>query len=111
MQTFAVLTRLSAEALSQPAAVEKLEKEVAAKLAERCPRAKWLNSFAVLGPCDYLDIFEAPDAEVAAQAALVIRSFGHATTETWLLIPWRRYLELAQGTEASRRRGRRATAS
>jgi uncharacterized protein with GYD domain len=44
-----------------------------------------------LGPYDYLDILEAPDDVTASKVATIIRSFGHATTETWSAIPWGRY--------------------
>lgn len=55
-----------------------------------------MASYAVLGPCDYLDIFEAPNEEVAAKVALVVRSFGHAVTETWVATPWDRFLDLTR---------------
>jgi uncharacterized protein with GYD domain len=58
---------------------------------------KWLANYAVLGPCDYLDIFEAPDNDAATKVALLVRSFGHATTETWVLTPWDRYEGMAKG--------------
>jgi uncharacterized protein with GYD domain len=48
----------------------------------------------VLGPCDYLDLFEAPDNEVAAKVAVIVRSFGHATTETWPVTPWERFRDV-----------------
>lgn len=47
-------------------------------------------------PLDYLDIFEAPDPEAATKVALIVRSFGHAATETWLATNWDRFLELAR---------------
>jgi uncharacterized protein with GYD domain len=52
----------------------------------------------VLGPYDYLDIFEAPDNEAAAKVAVVVRSFGHATTETWPATPWERFRKIIQAT-------------
>ena len=53
------------------------------------------SSVSVLGPCDYIDIFEAPDPDTATKVALLIRSFGHGTTETWFATPWDRFTELA----------------
>jgi uncharacterized protein with GYD domain len=48
-------------------------------------------NYAILGPCDYLDVFEAPDETVAAKVVMIIRSYGHATTETWTAMPWERF--------------------
>ena len=41
-----------------------------------------MGNYAVLGPWDYLDILEASDSEAATKVALLVRSFGHAHTET-----------------------------
>jgi len=92
-----MLTRLSPEALTRPGAVANLNKKVEERIRQECPGVKWLANYAVLGPCDYLDVFEAPDADTATRVALLVRSFGHATTETWVATPWDRFLTLAQG--------------
>lgn len=96
MATFAVLTRLSPEAVKEPKAIEALGAAVTQKLAAEVPEARWVASYAVLGPYDYLDIFEAPDHETAHKVAVILRSFGHAVTETWLLTPWDRFVSLAR---------------
>ncbi len=95
MATFALLTRLSPEALTRPDSVSDLNKKVTERIQRDCPAVKWLGNYAVLGPFDYLDIFEAPDVETATKVALIIRSLGHAQTETWALTPWDRYERLA----------------
>ena len=97
MATYAMLTRLSPEALKRPESVAELNKEAEDRIKKECPNVKWLANYAVLGPCDYLDIFEAPDPDTATKVALLVRSFGHATTETWVATPWDRFEQLAQG--------------
>ena len=97
MANYIMLTRLSPEALTRPGAVGNLNKKVEERIRQECPGVKWLANYAVLGPCDYLDVFEAPDADTATRVALLVRSFGHATTETWVATPWERFLTLAQG--------------
>jgi uncharacterized protein with GYD domain len=81
MPTYVMLTRVSGDALTE-------------KLHADCPEVKWLASYAVLGGYDYLDVFEAPDNEVATKVAVVVRSFGHASTETWPATPWERFKQL-----------------
>ncbi len=97
MATYALLTRLSPEALTKPGAVVELNRKVEDSIKKECPGVKWVANYAVLGPCDYLDIFEAPDIETATKAVLLVRSFGHATTETWVVTPWDRFADLAKG--------------
>ncbi len=95
MATYVMLTKLAPEALKRPSAVSELNKQVEERLRRECPEVKWISNYAVLGPCDYLDIFEAPNAETATRVALLVRSFGHATTETWIATPWAKFVELA----------------
>lgn len=102
MPVYAMLTRLSPEALTRPESVVDLDRTVSTRVKQECPQVKWVANYAVLGPCDYLDVFEAPDAESATKVALIVRSLGHAVTETWLLTPWARFKELA-GSMAARR--------
>lgn len=96
MQTYVMLTKLSPEALKEPGSVGPLNREVEDRIKQEVPEVQWRANYAVLGPYDYLDIFEAPDAEAATKVALVVRSFGNATTETWLATEWQRFLGLAQ---------------
>jgi uncharacterized protein with GYD domain len=91
MATYVVLTRLTPESVKTPADLKRLEKVVAERIRKDCPQVKWVANYAILGPCEYLDIFEAPDETVAAKVVMIIRSFGHATTETWTAMPWERF--------------------
>lgn len=95
-----MMTRLSPEALKKPQSVEELNKLVEERVKKECPDAQWLANYAVLGPCDYLDIFEAPDPETATKVSLLVRSLGHATTETWIATPWERFVDVARGMRA-----------
>ena len=96
MATYVMLTRLSPEALTLPESVVQLNTRVGERIKRECPKVKWIANYAVLGSCDYLDIFEAPDSETATKVSLLVRSFGHATTETWIATPWDRFANLAK---------------
>ena len=96
METYIMLTRLSPEAVSEPKFVEKVEKKVVDRIRKACPEVKWIGSYSVLGPYDYVDIFEAPNGEIATKVALLVRALGHATTETWVATKWDRFVQLAK---------------
>jgi len=95
MATYVMLTKLSPEALTRPESVAELNRKAEDRIKKQCPGVKWLANYAVLGPCDYLDVFEAPDSDTATKVALLVRSLGHATTETWVATPWERFVDLA----------------
>jgi len=94
MATFVMLTRLTPETVKTPGDLKRLEKAVSERVRRECPDVKWVANYAILGPYDYLDIFDAPDEAAAAQVVMAVRSFGHAQTETWTALPWQRFEEL-----------------
>jgi uncharacterized protein with GYD domain len=91
MPTYVMLTRLTPEAVRVPGELKRLERAVADHVRKDCPQVKWVANYATLGPYDYLDIFEAPDENVAAKVVMIVRSYGHGQTETWTAIPWDRF--------------------
>lgn len=91
MPAFVLLTRLSPESLHQPRSFETLEHHVAQEVRSHCPGVKWLVSYALLGPWDYLDVIEAPDLESAMRVSVLVRSYGHAHTEVWPAMPWQAF--------------------
>ncbi len=97
MATFVMLTRLNHDAFSSPRSLPDLEKAVMTRIGDACPDVVWKDSFAVLGPYDYLDLFEAPDNEAATKVATIVRSFGHALTEVWPATPWGRFKTIVGG--------------
>jgi uncharacterized protein with GYD domain len=94
MATFVMLTKLTPETVRSPGDLRKLEKTVSERIRKDCPEVKWVANYAILGPYDYLDLFEAPDEAVAAKVVMIVRSFGHAETETWTALPWERFEKL-----------------
>jgi uncharacterized protein with GYD domain len=82
MVTFIMLTRLSHQTLQAPRSLVELSHEVASRIRSDCAGVEWEATYAVLGPADYLDIFTAPDIETATKVATIVRTFGHATTES-----------------------------
>lgn len=96
MATYVMLTRLSHQALQSPRTVETLSHQIMERIRSSCPEVRWISSYVVLGPTDYLDIFVAPDNAVATKVATIIRTFGHATTEIWPATEWDQYVDLVR---------------
>lgn len=101
MPTFVLLTRLSPQALHQPRSFETLERHVAEQVQAHCPAVKWVGSYALLGPWDYLDVIEAPDIEEMTRVSVLVRSHGHAQTEVWPAMAWPAFKSLLHGLPTS----------
>ena len=54
-----------------------------------------LNPTAILGPFDFLDVFEAPSEEEAAKVSMITMARGAVKAETWTAIPYKRFLDIA----------------
>jgi uncharacterized protein with GYD domain len=101
MPTFVMLTRLNPDAVRSPSGLEQLERNAMKRVHEECPGVKWLSSYALLGPYDYLDLFVASDIEDAAKVSALIRTFGHAHTEVWAATEWDRFKEIVRALPRS----------
>lgn len=101
MPAFVLLTRLSPEALQQPKSFETLERHVSEQVLVHCPEVKWLASYALLGPWDYLDIIDAPDLPSATRVSVLVRSYGRAQTEVWSALDWPAFKSLLRGLARS----------
>lgn len=91
MQTFIMLTRLDPGSLQSPRSLEELERRVVDHIRAECPDVEWIGSYAVLGPCDYVDIFRASNCDGAAKVSTILRSYGHANTEIWAASEWEHF--------------------
>jgi uncharacterized protein with GYD domain len=92
MATFVILSRIAPQAVKDPKDLKAVAKTVADKIKQQCPGVTWKDSFATLGRFDVVDIVEAANAEEVEKAAMIIRSYGHASTETLVATPWKEFL-------------------
>jgi uncharacterized protein with GYD domain len=99
MPTFVLMTRLAPEALADARGRRAMGKEWLKRVHEFCPDVKWLAHYALLGPYDFMDIYDAPDAETAHRVSLISRSEGAVTAESWQALPYDRFLGLMEELE------------
>ncbi len=92
MATYVILSRFSPEAFREPKEFKKLADAVSSKIKSECPGVRWKDSFATLGRFDVVDVVEADDPKQIEKAAMIIRAYGHSTTETLVATPWKEFL-------------------
>jgi len=92
MATYIILSRISPQAFSDPFEFKRIAENVAAKIKSQCPGVVWKESYSTMGQYDVIDIVEAESVEQVAKAAMIIRAYGHSTTETLPAIPWQEFL-------------------
>ena len=93
MAMYVILSKISPDAFQDPKEFRKIASEVASRIRKQCPGVTWKQSFATLGRFDVVDIVESRDPEQVARAALLIRGYGHATTETLPATEWKDFLK------------------
>ncbi len=92
MAEYVILSRISPEAFRDPKDFKSIAETVSAKIRSECPGVSWKASYATLGRFDVVDIVEASDPKQVEKAAMIIRAYGHSTTETLAATPWKEFL-------------------
>lgn len=96
MQTYILMTKLSPELARQTKQRAEIGREWLEQVKKKCPAVRFIDHYALLGPYDFLDIYEAPDAETAAKVSMISLANGALQAESWTAIPYKRFLELAK---------------
>lgn len=96
MKTFVLMTKLSPEISRQMKNRGMLGRAWLDQVKEKCPDVKFVGHYALLGPYDFLDIYEAPDEETAAKVSMISLANGALSAESWAAIPYKRFLELTK---------------
>jgi uncharacterized protein with GYD domain len=94
MATYIILSKISPQAFSDPYEFKKIAERVASKIKQECPNVEWKQSYSTMGRYDVIDIVESEDSEQIAKAAMIIRAYGHSTTETMTAFPWQEFLDM-----------------
>jgi len=96
MATFILLTKLSSDSLGNLHKRESVGRKWFEAVKAKCPEVKWIDHYALLGPFDFMDIYEAPDPEAAAKVSMITMSKGAVKAETWPALPYKRFLKIVQ---------------
>ncbi|MEJ2367523.1 MAG: GYD domain-containing protein [Acidobacteriota bacterium] len=94
MPLFILMTKMSPESMHDVNRRKAMGKDWIRKVADLCPGVKFLAHYAILGPYDFMDIYEAPDVESAQRVSLISRVEGAVSAESWEALPYEKYLRI-----------------
>lgn len=100
MPTFVLMTKLSSENLHDAKTRKAVGKEWLKRVESTCPGVRWIAHYAILGPYDFMDIYEAPDVETAHRVSLLSRTGGALTAESWEALGYDRFLKILEEVES-----------
>ncbi len=96
MPTFVLMTRLAPSSAHDASGRRAMGKEWLKKVKAVCPQVKFLAHYAILGPYDFMDVYEAPDVETAHRVSLISRAEGALSAESWQALSYERFLTLLE---------------
>ena len=95
MITFMLMTKLSPDVTKRMKERAAIGQDWINKVKEKCPGVRFLSHYGLLGQYDFVDIYEAPDAETAAKVSMISLANGALQAESWVAIPYKKLLDLA----------------
>lgn len=93
MATYVILSRISPGSFAAPKDFKAVAATVSEKIKAECPAVSWKESYATMGGYDVVDLVESNDPQQVQRAAMIIRSYGKAYTETLAATPWKKFIE------------------
>jgi uncharacterized protein with GYD domain len=96
MGTYILMTKMIPEISADLKRREAIGKQWKKKVAKLCPDVKWQAHYALLGPYDFMDIYQAKNEETAAKVSLITRANGALKAESWPAIEWGRFCEITR---------------
>jgi uncharacterized protein with GYD domain len=93
MALFVMMTKVAPDTLHDARVRRAMGKEWLQKVKKACPEAKWIAHYALLGPYDFMDVYEAPDLETAHRVSLISRGEGALTVESWPALPYEQFMK------------------
>jgi uncharacterized protein with GYD domain len=94
MPYFVLMTKLSPGTLRDAEGRKAMGKEWIQRVKNTCPGVRWISHYAILGPYDFMDMYEAPDVETAHKVSLLSRAEGALSAESWQALPYEDFLKV-----------------
>lgn len=94
MGIYILMTKLTPEISSDLQRREAIGKEWKKKVDQLCPDVKWLAHYALLGPYDFMDIYEADSNETATRISMITRANGALSAESWPAMNWSHFVDI-----------------
>jgi uncharacterized protein with GYD domain len=101
MPTYVLMTKLSPSTLADPRGPRETGHAWLDKVRDLCPDLSWRAHYALLGPYDFMDVYEAPDESSAFRVALLSRELGAITAESWPAVGYDRFVEIAEDVDTA----------
>jgi len=99
MGLYVLMTKLTPEISGDLKRREAIGKEWKKKVDKICPDVKWVAHYALLGPYDFMDIYEASSDETAAKVSMITRANGALSVESWPAMHWSHFVDIIKGLE------------
>ncbi len=96
MPTFVLMTRLAPDSVHDARGRRAMGKDWLKRVKTLCPNVTFIAHYAILGPYDFMDIYDAPDIETAHRISLISRSEGAVSAESWQALPYERFLKVLE---------------
>jgi uncharacterized protein with GYD domain len=94
MATYILVTKLSSELTKDVKKRAEIGRKWIERVKKNCPEVKFLAHYALLGPYDFLDIYETSDDKSAAKVSMISLSGGAIAAESWTAIPYKEFIDL-----------------
>ena len=99
MPRFVLMTRLAPESVHDAEVRRAMGRAWLKKVKTVCPEVEWVSHYAILGPYDFMDIYDAPSVEVAHKVSLITRAEGAVSAESWQAMPYDQFISLLEEVE------------
>ena len=99
MGTYVLMSKLGSAAIRDVRGRRRAGQEWKAKVETVAPGIRWVAHYALLGPYDFMDIYEAPDEVTALRVSLLSRELGAVSAESWPATPYDSFLPIAEQIE------------